>query len=114
VLSAVGLYSVLAYAVSQRTPEIGIRMALGARPAQVVRLVMQGGLRLVAVGLTLGLAAAAGAARVIRTLLFDVQPLDPAVYAGVAALFTAVAALACMVPSLRASRIDPLLALRAE
>jgi ABC-type antimicrobial peptide transport system permease subunit len=107
VLSAVGLYSVLAYAVSQRTPEIGIRMALGARRAQVVGLVMQGGLRLVAVGLAIGLAAAAGAARVIRTLLFDVQPLDPAVYAGVAAL-------ACMVPSLRASRIDPLLALRAE
>jgi len=114
VLSAVGLYAVLAYAVSQRTPELGIRMALGAQPSQVVGLVMQGGLRLVAVGLAIGLAGAAGAARVIRTLLFDVQPLDPVVYAGVAALFTAVAAIACLVPSLRASRIDPLRALRAE
>ena len=113
-LSAVGLYSVLAYAVSQRRAEIGIRMALGARRAQVVRLVMQGGLRLVAAGLVLGLAGAAGAARLIRTLLFNVQPLDPLVYGGVALLFTVVAALACLLPSLGASRIDPLVALRSE
>jgi ABC-type antimicrobial peptide transport system permease subunit len=79
VLSAVGLYSVLAYAVSQRRAEIGIRMALGAKRAQVVRLVMQGGLQLVAIGLVIGLAGAAGAARLIRTLLFHVQPLDPIV-----------------------------------
>ena len=114
VLSAVGLYSVLAYAVSQRRAEIGIRMALGAKRAQVVLLVMQGGLQLVAVGLALGLAGAAGAARLIRTLLFDIQPLDPIVYGGVAVLFTAVAALACLLPSLVASRIDPLVALRSE
>ena len=114
VLSAVGLYSVLAYAVSQRTPEIGIRMALGAQAAQVVGLVMRSGLRLVAIGLVLGLACATGAARLIQTLLFDVQPLDPLVYGGVAVLFTFVAALACLAPSLRASRIDPLIALRAE
>ncbi|HEV2983898.1 MAG TPA: ABC transporter permease [Vicinamibacterales bacterium] len=114
VLSAVGLYSVLSYAVSQRRAEIGIRMALGARPGQVVRLVMRGGLQLVVVGLTLGLAGATGAARLIRTLLFNVQPLDPLVYGGVAALFTVVATLACLLPSLRASRIDPLLALRSD
>ncbi|HXI30974.1 MAG TPA: ABC transporter permease [Vicinamibacterales bacterium] len=114
VLSAIGLYSVLAYAVSQRTPEIGIRMALGAQPGQVVRLVMRDGLRLVIVGLVAGLAAAAGAARLIETLLFGVRPLDPIVYGAVAALFTLVAILACLVPSLRASRIDPLIALRAE
>jgi len=114
VLSAVGLYSVLAYAVSQRRAEIGIRMALGAKRTQVVRLVMQGGLQLVAVGLALGLAGAAGAARLIRTLLFDIQPLDPIVYGGVAVLFAAVAALACLLPSLVASRIDPLAALRSE
>jgi len=114
VLSAIGLYSVLAYAVSQRRAEIGIRMALGAKRAQVVRLVMQGGLQLVAVGLALGLAGAAGAARLIRTLLFEIQPLDPIVYGGVAVLFTAVAALACLLPSLVASRIDPLVALRSE
>jgi predicted permease len=114
VLSAVGLYSVLAFAVSQRRVEIGIRMALGAKRAQVVRLVMQGGFQLVAVGLVAGLAGAAGAARLIRTLLFNVQPLDPLVYGGVTLLFTVVAALACLLPSLRASRIDPLLALRAD
>jgi predicted permease len=114
VLAAVGLYSVLAYAVSQRTNEIGIRMALGAQPGQVIRLVMRSGLRLVAIGLVLGLAAAAGTARLIQTLLFNVQPLDPLIYAGVALLFAFVAALACLVPSLRASRIDPLVALRAD
>ena len=113
-LSAVGLYSVLAYAVSQRRAEIGIRMALGAKRAQVVRLVMQGGLQLVAAGLVLGLAGAAGAARLIRTLLFNIQPLDPLVYGGVAVLFTVVAALACLLPSLGASRIDPLVALRSD
>jgi len=114
VLSAVGLYSVLAYAVSQRTSEIGIRMALGARPEQVIVLVMRNGLALVAVGLGLGLAGAAGAARLIETLLFDVRPLDPLVYGGVALVFTVVATLACLVPSARAARIDPLRALRAD
>jgi ABC-type antimicrobial peptide transport system permease subunit len=113
-LSAIGLYSVLAYAVSQRTPEIGIRMALGAQPGQVVGLVLRGGLRLVAVGLVVGIVAAAAAARLIRTLLFDVQPLDPLIYTAVAVLFTVVATLACLVPSVRASRIDPLVALRAD
>jgi predicted permease len=114
VLSAVGLYSVLASAVSQRTAEIGIRMALGARPSQVVQLVMRSGLKLVAIGLVLGIAGAAGAARLIQTLLFGIAPLDPSVYAGVAVLFTIVAALACLLPSVRASRIDPLVALRTD
>ena len=113
-LSAVGLYSVLAYAVSQRTSELGIRMALGAQPGQVVRLVMANGLQLVALGLAIGLVGAAGAARLIQTLLFNVQPLDPLVYAGVAVVFTLIASLACLVPSMRASRIDPLIALRSE
>jgi predicted permease len=114
VLSAIGLYSVLAYLVSQRTAEIGIRMALGAQPGQVVGLVLTSGMRLVAVGLAIGLAGAVGAARLIQTLLYQVRPLDPVIYAAVAALFTAVATLACFVPSWRASRIDPLVALRAD
>ena len=114
VLAAVGLYSVLAYAVAQRTSEIGIRMALGAQPGQVVALIMRSGMKLVAIGLVAGLAAAAGAARLIQTLLFNVQPLDPLVYGGVAVLFALVAVLACLLPSLRASRIDPLVALRAD
>src|SRR4051794_2982317 len=114
VMSVVGLYSVLAYAVSQRRSEIGIRMALGAQSAQVIRLIMRSGLQLVVIGLVLGLGAAAGAARVIQTLLFDVRPLEPLVYAVVAITFALVAALACLLPSLRASRIDPLVALRAD
>jgi len=113
-MSVVGLYSVLAYAVSQRTAEIGIRMALGAQAAQVVRLIMRSGLQLVAIGLALGLAAAAGAARLIQALLFDIRPLEPLVYAAVAVTFAIVAALACLLPSLRASRIDPIIALRAD
>jgi predicted permease len=114
VLSAVGLYSVVAYAVAQRTAEIGIRMALGAQRGQVIGLVMRGGLQLVAVGLAIGLAAAAGTARLIQTLLYEVKPMEPVVYGGVAVLFTAIAAVACLIPSLRAARIDPLNALRAD
>jgi predicted permease len=113
-LSAVGLYSVLAYAVTQRTSEIGIRMALGAQPSQVIGLIMRSGLRLVAIGLTLGLIAAAGAAHFIESLLFNVQPLSPLIYGGVAVLFAFISALACLLPSLRASQIDPLVALRAD
>jgi predicted permease len=114
VLSAVGLYSVLAYAVTQRTNEIGIRMALGAQRGQVVRLIMSSGLRLVGIGLVAGLTLAALVAKAIETLLFNVEPLNVLVYAGVALLFAFVAALACLLPSLRASRIDPLVALRAD
>jgi putative ABC transport system permease protein len=114
VLAAVGLYSVLAYTVTQRTGEIGIRMALGAQRGQVISLVMSSGLKLVAIGLIVGLAAAAGTAHLIQSLLFSVQPLDPLVYGGVALLFAVIAVLACLLPSLRASRIDPLIALRAD
>ncbi|HYM25710.1 MAG TPA: ABC transporter permease [Vicinamibacterales bacterium] len=113
-LAALGLYSVVAYAVAQRTGEIGIRMALGAQPRQVVALELSRGLKLVVAGLVAGLASSAGAGRLIRTLLFDVQPLDPVVYASVAALFALVATLACLAPSLRVARIDPLVALRAD
>ena len=114
VLAALGLYSVLAYAVTQRTGEIGLRMALGAQRRQVVTLIMRSGLTLVAIGLIIGLMVSAGAARLIQAQLFNVQPLDPLVYSGVAVLFALIAALACLIPSLRASRIDPLEALRTE
>jgi len=111
VLAAIGLYSVVSYAAAQRTGEIGIRMALGARPGQVLKLVMSGGLKLVAIGVVLGLAGAAGTARLIQTLLVNVRPLDPLVYGSVALFFGLIAACACFVPSFRASRIDPLTAL---
>jgi len=113
-LSAGGLYAVLAHAVSRRTSEIGIHMALGAKPRQVVGLVMRNGFGLVGIGLAVGIAAAAGAAHLIRTLLFEVRPLDPLVYVAVSVLFLVVAALACLIPSARAARIDPLRALRAD
>ncbi len=114
VLAAIGLYSVVAYAVAQRRGEIGIRMALGARPGQVLGLIMGGGLKLVAIGLVLGLAGAAGTARLIASLLSNVQPFDPIVYGAVAVFFTIVAAVACFLPSFRASRIDPVVALNAS
>jgi predicted permease len=114
VLAAVGLYSVLAYNVTQRTAEIGIRMALGAQRRQVVSMILNGGMKLVGLGVVIGLVAAAGTARLIQALLFSVEPLDPLVYGAVAALFAVVAALACLIPSLRASRVDPLIALRNE
>jgi ABC-type antimicrobial peptide transport system permease subunit len=104
----------LAYAVTQRTNEIGLRMALGAQREQVVALILCGGLRLVAVGLVLGLVAAIGASRLIRTLLFSVQPLDPLIYVGVTFLFTLIAVLACLIPARRATQVDPIQALRAE
>jgi len=114
VLSAIGLYSVLAYAVAQRTGEIGLRMALGAQHRQVIALVLRQAMKLVALGLVLGLAAAAGAAQLLRSLLFAVRPLDPLVFSGVTVLFAGVALLAAWLPARRATRVDPLVALRAE
>ncbi|MBL9208506.1 MAG: ABC transporter permease [Opitutaceae bacterium] len=113
-LAAVGLYSVLAFTVTQRTVEIGVRMALGAQPTQVVRLILRQGLRLVAVGLVVGVALAAGLSRLIASLLFGIEPFHVGVYAGVAGVFTVVGVLACLLPSWRASRIDPLEALRSD
>jgi len=113
-LSALGLYSVLAYAVTQRTGEIGIRMALGAERTDVVRLIVSQGMKLVAIGLVIGLAIAAVGGRALASLLYDVKPLDPTVFAGVTVLFTLVAILACLVPSWRASRIDALVAIRTD
>jgi ABC-type antimicrobial peptide transport system permease subunit len=104
----------LAYAVTQRTNEIGLRMALGAQREQVVALILRSGLRLVALGLVLGLAAAIGASRLIQTLLFSVHPLDPLIYVGVTLLFTLIGVLACLLPARRATQVDPIQALRAE
>jgi len=112
VLSAVGTYSVVAYLVHQRTREIGMRMALGATPGSVLRLVFSEGLSLVGIGIGVGLGAAALAARAISGLLFGIGPFDVISFAGVAALLALVAAVACVLPAWRAMRIDPLRALR--
>ena len=113
-LALTGLYSVLAYAVSQRTPELGIRIALGASKRQVLSLVMRDGFVLVGIGLVLGLAGAAAAGRLIRQLLFGVEPLDAGIYGAVAVTFAAVSAIACLVPAVRAARVDPLITFRTE
>jgi ABC-type antimicrobial peptide transport system permease subunit len=114
VLASVGLYGVLSYLTTQRTGEIGVRMALGAERGQVLRLMLGDGLLPALYGLVLGLAASAGAVRLIQSMLYGTRPLDPAIFAAVAATLLLVAALACLVPAWRASRIDPMQALRTE
>ncbi|HEY6490889.1 MAG: ABC transporter permease [Terracidiphilus sp.] len=113
-LAATGLYGVLAYLVAQRTNEIGIRIALGARRENVLRLMLADGLRPALFGLVTGLAASAVVVRQIQAMLYETAPLDPTVYAAVTATLLLVAALACLLPAWRASRLDPMQALRSE
>jgi putative ABC transport system permease protein len=113
-LAAIGLYGVLAQAVVQRTHEIGIRMALGARAGDVARLLVGEGMRLAALGIVIGLAGALVLTRFMRGLLYEVSATDPLTYAGIAALLALVALLACYLPARRAARVDPLVALRHE
>lgn len=113
VLAAVGLYGVLAFSVAQRSFEIGVRVALGARPRDVLALVTRQGMMLVAAGLVLGLAIAIAASRVIASLLYQVAPTDPATYVSAGVLLVVVGVVACYVPARRASRVDPTTALRA-
>jgi predicted permease len=113
-LSAIGVYGVTAFAVSRRTREIGVRMALGARRESVLRLVLGDGMRLVAAGTVVGLVAAVATARALRSFLFGIGSADAVTFACVPVLLAAVAALACLLPARRASRVDPLVALRTE
>jgi predicted permease len=113
-LAALGLYGVIAHSVAQRTQEIGIRVALGARPRDVLRLVIGQGMRLVAPGILLGLAGAYGVTRWIASFLYEVRAVDWPTYSLIAALLLVVALLACWIPARRATKVDPLVALRSE
>jgi predicted permease len=113
-LAAVGLYGVLSYLTTQRTPDIGLRIAVGAQRSQLLRLVLMEGLRPALVGLIFGVAASVLTTQLLRSMLYGTKPLDPAAFAGAAMILVAVAVLACLIPAWRASRIDPIQALRTE
>lgn len=113
-LAAVGIYGVMSYGARQRTREIGIRVALGARRADVLVLIMRDAVRLASIGLGAGILAALSLTRFMRSLLFGVTPTDPPILAAVALLMAAVVLLACLIPARRVVNVDPLVALRDE
>jgi putative ABC transport system permease protein len=113
-LAAIGIYGVMAYSVAQRTQEIGVRMALGARPRHVLRLVFGQSLGMLLIGVVIGLAGAFALTRLMRTLLFEITATDPLTYVSVIGLLAVVALLACYIPARRAAKVDPLIALRYE
>jgi ABC-type antimicrobial peptide transport system permease subunit len=113
-LAAIGIYAVLAYSVARRTHEIGVRIALGARSGDVVRLVLGQGLRVAAIGIVFGVAGSLVLTRFLQSLLYEVQPTDPPTFIGALLLLVTVSVAASYLPTLRAMRVDPMVALRYE
>ena len=113
-LATIGLYGLLAYTTLKRLPELGLRLALGATRGNICALILSQGARLLGLGLIIGLAGALALARVLGSFLFEVKPVDPVIYAAVSILLAAATILACWIPARRASRIDPIVTLRAE
>jgi putative ABC transport system permease protein len=113
-LSAIGLYGMISYSVARRTHEIGVRMAIGARRRDVCRLVLRQGFVLAAIGLAIGCAVSLGATRLLASLLHQISATDPVTFVGAALLLAAVAFLACRIPARRATKVDPMVALRCE
>jgi putative ABC transport system permease protein len=114
VLAIVGIYGVMAYNGLRRMREIGVRLALGARRHQIITMMLQQGVRLLAIGVVLGFAGAAATSRVLRSLLFQVSAADPLVYILVTFVLASAAVAACWLPARRASRVDPMITLRSE
>jgi putative ABC transport system permease protein len=113
-LAGVGIYGVMAYSVNQQTREIGIRLALGANPRDILQWVLKQGVQLTLIGVTTGMVGAFALTRLLRGLLFGVEPIDPITYAALALLLAIVSLVACYIPARRATRVDPIIALRHE
>jgi putative ABC transport system permease protein len=113
-LAVAGIYGVLAGTVAERTREMGVRSALGARPSDIMALVVGQGGRMAAIGIVLGIAGSLGTTRFLRTLLYDITPTDPTTLAGVVLLLALVTLAACLIPARRAGKVDPAIALRGE
>ena len=113
-LASVGVYGVISYVVAQRSPEIGLRIALGARPYDVLRLILAGGGKLAVIGISAGIIGALALTRLMSSFLYGISATDPTTFAGVALVFMLIALTACYIPARRASKVDPATALRYE